>query len=58
MMESFFKLTSYGVEVELLLLLKNFKLTSYGVEVELLLLLKNYLENREQRVALNGQTSD
>ena len=35
-----------------------FKLTSYGVEVELLLLLKKYLENREQRVVLNGQTSD
>ena len=35
-----------------------FKLKSYGVEGELLLLLKNYLENREQRVVLNGQTSE
>ena len=35
-----------------------FKLKSYGVEGELLSLLKNYLENREQRVALNGQTSE
>ena len=34
-----------------------FKLKSYGVEVELLSLLKNYLQNREQRVVLNGQTS-
>ena len=34
-----------------------FKLKAYGVEVELLSLLKNYLENREQRVVLNGQTS-
>ena len=33
-----------------------FKLKSYGVEGELLSLLKNYLENREQRVVLNGQT--
>ena len=32
-----------------------FKLKSYGVEDELLSLLKNYLENRELRVALNGQ---
>ena len=35
-----------------------FKLKSYGVEGKLLLLLKNYLENREQRVVLNGQTSE
>ena len=35
-----------------------FKLKSYGVEGELLSLLKNYLENREQRVVLNGQTSE
>ena len=34
-----------------------FKLQSYGVKVELLSLLKNYLQNREQRVVLNGQTS-
>ena len=34
-----------------------FRLKSYGVEGELLLLLKN-LENREQRVAINGQTSE
>ena len=34
-----------------------FKLKSYGVEGELLSLLKNYLQNREQRVVLNGQTS-
>ena len=34
-----------------------FKLKSYDVEGELLLLLKNYLRNREQRVVLNGQTS-
>ena len=34
-----------------------FKLKAYVVEGELLLLLKNYLENREQRVVLNGQTS-
>ena len=31
---------------------------SYGVEAELLLLIKNYLRNREQRVVLNGQTSE
>ena len=31
-----------------------FKLKSYGVEGELLSLLKNYLQNREQRVVLNG----
>ena len=35
-----------------------FKLKSYGIEGELLLLLKNYLHNREQRVVLNGQTSE
>ena len=34
-----------------------FKLKAYGLEGELLSLLKNYLENWEQRVALNGQTS-
>ena len=35
-----------------------FKLKSYGVEGELLSLLECYLSNREQRVVLNGQTSD
>ena len=35
-----------------------FKLKAYGVEGELLSLLNNYLENRELRVALNGQTSE
>ena len=35
-----------------------FKLKPYGVEGELLFLLKYYLRNREQRVILNGQTSD
>ena len=35
-----------------------FKLKSYGVKVELLSLLECYLSNREQRVVLNGQTSD
>ena len=35
-----------------------FKLKSYGAEGELLPLLKNYLEIREQRVVLNGQTSE
>ena len=35
-----------------------FKLKAYGVEGELLSLLKNYLENREQRVVLNGQISE
>ena len=34
-----------------------FKLKSYSVESELLSLLK-HLENREQRVVLNGQTSE
>ena len=35
-----------------------FKLKSYVVEVELLFSLACYLSNREQRVVLNGQTSD
>ena len=35
-----------------------FKLKAYGVEGELLSLLKNDLENREQRVVFNGQTSE
>ena len=35
-----------------------FKLKAYGAEGELLSLLKNYLENREQRVVLNGQISE
>ena len=35
-----------------------FMLKAYGVEDELLSLLKNYLEKREQRVVLNGQTSE
>ena len=34
-----------------------YKLKTYGIEGQLLSLLANYLENREQRVALNGQTS-
>ena len=34
-----------------------FKLKAYEVEGELLSLLENYLENREERVALNGHTS-
>ena len=34
------------------------KLKAYGVEGELLSLLKSYLQNREQRVVLNGQTSE
>ena len=34
------------------------KLKSYGVEGGLLSLLECYLSNREQRVVLNGQTSD
>ena len=33
-----------------------FKLKAYGIEGELLSLLENYLQNREQRVVLNGQT--
>ena len=32
-------------------------LKSYGVEGELHSLLKSYIQNREQRVTLNGQTS-
>ena len=35
-----------------------FKLKAYGVKGELLSLLKNYLENREQKVVLNDQTSE
>ena len=35
-----------------------FKLKADGVDGELLSLLENYLENRKQRVALNGQTSE
>ena len=35
-----------------------FKLKIYGVEGQFLSLLGNYLENREQRVVLNGQTSE
>ena len=35
-----------------------YKLKTYGIEGQLLSLLKNYLENREQRVVLNGQTSE
>ena len=35
-----------------------FKLKACGIEGELLLLLKNYLENQEQIVVLNGQTSE
>ena len=34
-----------------------FKLRTYGVEGDLLKLLINYLEDRKQRVVLNGQTS-
>ena len=34
-----------------------FKLKSCGAETELLSLLRNYLENREQRIVLNGQIS-
>ena len=34
-----------------------FKLKSYGDECKLLSLLKNYLQNREERVVLNGQIS-
>ena len=33
-------------------------LKSYGNEGELLSLLENYLQNREQRVVLNWQTSE
>ena len=35
-----------------------FKLKAYGVDGEVLSLLENYLENRNQRVFLNGQTSE
>ena len=35
-----------------------FKLKTYSVEGELLSPLKNYLENREQRIILNDQTSE
>ena len=35
-----------------------FKLKAYGIEGELLSLLENDLQNLEQRVALNGQTSE
>ena len=35
-----------------------FKLKAHGVEGELLSLLENYLQYREQRVVLNGQTSE
>ena len=35
-----------------------FKLKTYGAEGELLPSLEFYLSNREQRVVLNGQTSD
>ena len=35
-----------------------FKLKAYDVEGELLLRLKSFLKNWEQRVALNGQTSE
>ena len=35
-----------------------FKLKAYGIEGELLSLFENYLQNREQRVVLNGKTSE
>ena len=35
-----------------------FKLKAYGIEGKLLSLLENYPQNREQRVVLNGQTSE
>ena len=35
-----------------------FKLQAYGVECQLLALLKDYLHDHQQRVVLNGQTSD
>ena len=34
-----------------------FKLKTYGIDGDLLKLLVNYLEDRKQRVVLNGQTS-
>ena len=34
-----------------------FKLKTYGIDGDLLKLLINYLEDRKQRVVLNGQTS-
>ena len=33
-------------------------MNTYGIEGQLLSLLTDYLENREQRVVLNGQTSE
>ena len=35
-----------------------FRLEAYGVEGQLLALRKGYLQNRQQRVVLNAQTSD
>ena len=35
-----------------------FRLKANGIEGELLSLLENYLQNREQRVVLNEQTSE
>ena len=35
-----------------------FKLKRIGIDVSLYLLLENYLQNRKQRVVLNGQTSE
>ena len=35
-----------------------YKLKTYGIDGQLLSLLKNYLKNPEQRVVLNGQTSE
>ena len=35
-----------------------FKLKVYGIEGEILSLLEKYLQNREQRVVLNGETSE
>ena len=37
---------------------KSFKLKSNGIDGSLLNLLKNYLHNGQQRVVLNGQTSN
>ena len=36
----------------------KFKLKAYGIKKELRSLLGNYLQNREQRVVLNGQISE